>query len=71
MSAHDLGEMGVKAIIVYHETGLTPRQLADQRKELLEALRRMIDTSSLPYTSRKRFIDAARAAIARAQGGEV
>jgi len=37
-SASLIGE----AFNVYHETGLTPRQLAEQRGELLKAAKRMI-----------------------------
>lgn len=39
-----------EAFNVYHETGLTPRQLADQRAELLEALK-MVQFCTLGYCS--------------------
>ena len=61
---------------VAHETGLSPRQLAEQRKELLDAL----DTLTLVIgltpirgnkTALQEAFDVARAAIARAQGGAV
>ena len=32
---------------VYHETGLTPRELAEQRGELLEALQKLVDYAEL------------------------
>ena len=32
---------------VYHETGLTPRELAEQRRELLEALQKLVDYAEL------------------------
>lgn len=55
---------------VYHETGLTPRQLADQRAELLEALRELAteeyrdDDDPILHKARSK----ARAAIQRATG---
>ena len=33
----------IEAGTVYHETGLTPRQLAEQRDELLASLKCMVD----------------------------
>lgn len=57
-----------EAFNVATETGRTPRQLADDRAELLVALRLMLDTTrhcdGRPYQS---SFDAARAAIAKAE----
>lgn len=36
--------MGAQALSVYDETGLTPRQLAEQRGELLNALQHIAGT---------------------------
>ncbi len=53
---------------VKHETGLTPRQLAVQRAELLEALRAICDEQDerQGYASCEAY-DRARAAIAKAE----
>lgn len=54
---------------VYHETGLTPRQLADQRAELLAALERTLSwLTSYPGSGamgKTGPYEQARAAIAR------
>jgi len=59
---------------VFHETGLTPRQLAEQRAELLEALRDLLPLASCaPNTDEERAeqefnnrVRRAGAAIAKA-----
>lgn len=38
--AIDIFDIGDEARIIYSETGLTPRQLAEQREELLGALKK-------------------------------
>lgn len=52
---------------VAHETGLTPRQLAEQRAQLLEALKSIVRSADLNQAAINTFllIDA-RAAIAKA-----
>lgn len=71
---HEEEEQGNAALIaetfnVYHETGLTPYQLADQRAELLEALQkipqRYLDDMDAHTPAASELI---RAAIARATG---
>ncbi len=66
-NAHLMAEAGTVA----SETGLTPRQLAEQREELLEALERMtMHAKSMvgePYHDFN-WIVQAEAAIARARG---
>lgn len=71
--AHLIAEAGTVA----NETGLTPQQLADQRAELLEALRQIVtryvelvnsgDCGSWNPEKELEVVDA-RAAIARATG---
>lgn len=61
-------ELIAEAFSVATETGLTPRQLAEQRAELLEALQELLTEASdgiatCPFTRGK-----ARAAIAKATG---
>lgn len=51
---------------VANETGLTPRQLADQRAELLEALKEVVGEWREGYGLN--CIDRIRAAIAKATG---
>lgn len=51
------------------ETGLTPRQLAEQRAELLEALRSLVENEDETPSWNQRV--AARAVIAKATGKEV
>lgn len=78
--AHLIAEAGT----VYHETGLTPRQLAEQRAELLAALKECRTsivgyaiTNSAQYhealssinSELQRIDKRARAAIAKAIGG--
>ena len=53
-----------EAFAVFNETGLTPRELADQRHDLLWALKKISEGREFPRT-------IARSAIARAQGGAV
>lgn len=63
-----LARLIAEAGTVLHETGLTPRQLAEQRAELLEALKRLYgcySTSHSPAT-RESCWDQARTAIANA-----
>ncbi len=52
------------AFNVAHETGLTPRQLAEQRKDFLEALHDLL-TRPTDGSARVR----ARAVVAKAEGG--
>lgn len=59
---------------VLHETGLTPRQLAEQRGELLAALKdcavQIAQTHNRNLTANEQAaLDAARAAIAKATDG--
>lgn len=71
------------AMMVYEETGLTPRQLAEQRSELLGALKKLTERigyyASLAdddcpnieqwaYTDGSGDVAEARAAIAKAEG---
>lgn len=62
---------------VHHETGLTPRQLAEQRRELLDALAELIsirDSDGDEWFGSGRLDDAladAREAIAKAAGRAV
>lgn len=61
----------VEAINISTETGLTPRQLADQRTDLLEALENLMKWSLGPSNAMQEFVvlrDAALAAIAKAKG---
>ena len=65
----------LEAGTVANETGLSPRQLADQRAELLAALKCMLSLADdaeryLPYsgTTRGDITQAARIAIAKAEG---
>lgn len=53
---HANGKLIAEAGTVYHETGLSPRQLAEQREELLEALRGLCDWFGL-YPAGKLPID--------------
>lgn len=59
----------------HHETGLTPRQLAEQRAELLEALADAVSHYGRPggpwnvLEGPGAWIAKARAAIAKARGG--
>jgi hypothetical protein len=57
----------IEAREVAAETGLTPRQLADQRSELLKALQRIVQADD-DQTLDGDDIKAARAAIAKAEG---
>jgi len=62
---------------VYQETGLTPRQLAEQRAEILEAFMFLVKEedaftaeSGLNFPDQiSRAVEKARAAIAKATGG--
>ena len=62
-------ELFHEAGTVYHETGLTPRQLVEQRAELIAALRGIIeigkrDLSNMKYDG---FFTTARAILAKVQ----
>lgn len=54
-------------IAIRKETGLTPRQLAEQHAELLAALKKMLDDNSYYFPVGNPWGDAARAAIANAE----
>ena len=56
-----------EAFNVCHETGLTPRQLADQRAELLGLLQELIDIEG-PQPGTAEWASKVRAAIAKATG---
>ena len=53
---------------VYHETGLTPRQLAEQRAELLEALQIIEYNRNKGYRLTDADYSAIRRVIAKARG---
>ena len=56
---------------IYHETGLTPRQLAEQRAELLAACKALLAASdrTMPRDWHVPLpVSTAKAAIARAEG---
>lgn len=55
---------------VAHETGLTPRQLAEQRDDLLEALRNITECAEAGADGANMdlWIAQARAALAKAEG---
>lgn len=65
-----------ESIDVHHETGLTPRQLADHREELLEALEKVrclmieISCEGQPMTEAqaKQVVSTCHFAISRATG---
>lgn len=59
------GRLIAEAGTVANETGLTPRQLADQRAELLGLLQELIDIEG-PQPGTAEWADKARAAIQRA-----
>ena len=65
-----------EAFNVAHETGLTPRQLAEQRAELLAIAKSFVanieewDGEPLPGQRWHKEFFAAKALIAKAQGGE-
>ena len=59
-----------QAFNVADETGLTPRQLAEQRAELLEALRNLLRVCDEELDAKRTpEMALAREAIAKAQGG--
>jgi len=70
----DNARLFTEAGTVVHETGLTPRQLAEQRAELLEALRGIMHYAGMGasvcdvYTKEEPAFIAAYAAIAKATG---
>lgn len=60
----------MQAGTVYHETGLTPRQLVEQRNELLSALRMYIKAgfgNSTDHYAQADAANAARAIIAKVE----
>ncbi|OWK35209.1 hypothetical protein [Fimbriiglobus ruber] len=66
-NAHLIAEAGTIAT----DTGLTPRQLAEQREELLEALEDIctqLPADKYAFDSQRKSLKKARAAIARARG---
>ena len=67
MSAHTPARLIAEAGTVATETGLTPRQLADQRAELLAALECVMDRLVDRHEKDDAAIQA-RAAIAKARG---
>lgn len=66
-SSEDDARLIAEAGTVFHETGLTPRELAAQRAELLGALRALLMASG-PGDRHDAACAKARAAIARATG---
>jgi hypothetical protein len=58
-----------EAFTVAHETGLTPRQLAEQRAELLTACKSAEEWLS-GWASAEPFLTTIRAAIAKATGAD-
>jgi len=58
------------ALTIYHATGRTPRQLADERADLLEVLEALVLVTAHKMTSPTEapYIKAARAAIAKTRG---
>ena len=65
--AEENASLIAEAGTVANETGLTPRQLADQRAELLAALQKIIAADDAQRLS-QREIEAGRAAVAKATG---
>lgn len=68
-----LALLTAQSIAVYHETGLTPRQLADQRAELLDVCQRVFEYAA-PVAAdgdmdeeAKPLYEALRAAIVRVE----
>lgn len=60
-----------EAFSILEETGLTPRELASQRKELLEALERLVNKFGVGPDGKPRDwteYQQARAVIAKAKG---
>lgn len=67
--ADDNARLVAEMFAVHHETGLTPRQLAEQRAELLEALCELVNAYEPDDLSEDcPHLQKARAAIARARG---
>lgn len=58
-----------EAFNAHHETGLTPRQLAEQRTELLEALGGCIQHMEWSTPQGRAAYETAKATIAKAKGG--
>ena len=57
-----------QAVSIFIETGLTPRELAEQREELRDALRDISEGCSFPEDDVQRAVlDRARAALAKTQ----